>query len=1092
MQLALDKLNSNPAFLTNYTLDFVYADSNCDSKTSLSSFIDQVWKYNISALFGPPCAEEAEVTGLMASQWNIPMFSYASQTPKLENNAVYDTYIKLVSPLHKAGEVLIKTLEYFGWKYVAMIGGGSYSSTWDKINELWMSMERQLKSQFIVTASIKYDTSNLALTHKNIKYISTVARIIIVICNSEDVTSLMLEAEKQELVNGQYVFFIIQQFEDYLWKHASEQGTRQDILKAFDMAFVIALKSYNGYDYYDFLEKVYLRLKGSPFYSNLTSEKEVSSYAAFLHDAVLLYGMGLKEMVKAGKDPRNGRELVQLLRDQSNIMFYGATGLVKLDASGGRNMDYAVYDLQLSKNMTKFVPVLQYDSFKSTVSPTPEFSYISWPSGRPSADKPDCGFDNELCGLLINDLSVLILVVILLVTAFFGASFITLLMVQKYRLKTRLGDAWWHINYNDITIVKDPKGNHNLSVATTPTMKENGSCGTQTLISSSNSFGLRDKMGKEVVYATIGIYKGNEVAIKYIERQILSDMRKPSIIEEFQVMRELKHENLVQFFGVCIEPPHVCIITQYCRKGSIKDVLRNSDIELDWMFKLSFAYDIVNGMVFIHNSNLRSHGNLKPTTCLVDSRMQVKLSGFGLWEFRHGTKHRVIPLENPKYEELYWTAPELLRLVQHPFNGTPKGDIFSFAIIMRELICDGEVGPYHDVQLEPEEIIERIKTPHSDQPFRPSLLIGKVNEGISALLKSCWDENPERRPTFLSIRRRLREASPESHVSILDNMVCKLEKYANHLEDVVEERTNQLTAEKKRTDKLLSSMLPRYIAEQLMAGRSVEPKSYETVTIFFSDIVGFTSMCSISSPLEVVSLLNDLYSLFDEIIKLYDVYKVETIGDAYMVASGLPISNGLKHAEEIATMSLHFLSAIMMFKIRHLPDETLKLRIGINSGPVVAGVVGTTMPRYCLFGDTVNTASRMESNSLPLKIHVSESTAQILTKTGKFELEARGDVEIKGKGTQKTYWLKSKKGFMMPLPDSASTAGKSNKNLLKDSEKWTDGIKTKDPEKRERRRTQGRSREDSGQSETLLMNILPADRQYEKAQVHSQSHLSPN
>ncbi|KAG2463251.1 GUC2G cyclase, partial [Polypterus senegalus] len=203
-----------------------------------------------------------------------------------------------------------------------------------------------------------------------------------------------------------------------------------------------------------------------------------------------------------------------------------------------------------------------------------------------------------------------------------------------------------------------------------------------------------------------------------------------------------------------------------------------------------------------------------------------------------------------------------------------------------------------------------------------------------------------------------------SHANILDNMVNKLEKYANHLEEVVEERTNQLTIEKRKIDKLLSSMLPSFIAEQLMAGKSVEPESYESVTIFFSDIVGFTNMCSRSSPLEVVSLLNDLYSLFDDIIMNYDVYKVETIGDAYMVASGLPIRNGVKHVEEIATMSLHFLSSVMNFHIRHLSNETLKLRIGLNTGPVVAGVVGTTMPRYCLFGDSVNMASRMESNSL--------------------------------------------------------------------------------------------------------------------------------
>ncbi|CAB1444643.1 unnamed protein product [Pleuronectes platessa] len=262
---------------------------------------------------------------------------------------------------------------------------------------------------------------------------------------------------------------------------------------------------------------------------------------------------------------------------------------------------------------------------------------------------------------------------------------------------------------------------------------------------------------------------------------------------------------------------------------------------------------------------------------------------------------------------------------------------------------------------------------------------------------------------------RKRNKPLDRHTNILDNMVDKLEKYANHLEDVVEERTNQLTAEKARADKLLSSMLPRCIADQLMAGKSVAPQSYEMVTIFFSDIVGFTSMCSVSSAMEVVTFLNDLYSLFDDIIKMYDVYKVETIGDAYMVASGLPISNGFTHALEICTMALHFLSAIKVFRIHHMPTERLAIRVGIHSGPVVAGVVGTTMPRYCLFGDTVNMASRMESNSLPLMIHISQCTADILFQVGSFEMEERGEIEMKGKGCHKTYWLLSKKDFDPPL-----------------------------------------------------------------------------
>uniref|UniRef100_A0A3P8ZIX7 Guanylate cyclase n=1 Tax=Esox lucius TaxID=8010 RepID=A0A3P8ZIX7_ESOLU len=850
IQMALEKVNSNPSFLGNYSLDFVYVDSECDSKVSLAAFIHQVWKEKVSALFGPACPEEAEVTGLIASTWKIPMFGFVGQSSKMDNTAVYDTYINIVPPLKRNGEVLVKTLQYFGWRHVALIGGGLETNTWDKVDALWKSVEDQLRAQLIVTASVKFDTSNLDLIRRNVEYISTVARVIVVMTNSEDATNLFLEAERQGLMTGDYVFFLLQHFE------------------------------------------VSGNMVSKPF------KIDVSPYSAYLHDAVLLYAMGLKEVLKDGKDPHDGHELLQIVKKKKNNI---PSGLVHFDEEGERNLDYSIFDLQLTDGSNTFVPILHFDSHTKSIRSTPKLASVIWPKGNPPTDMPECGFDNKLCEWLSNGNS--------------------------------------H-NHNP---------NNNIHIFT-------------LMYSNRNSY------------------------LPVLHHVVILNRLK---------LRQMKHENLVQFFGVCVEPPNVCMVMQYCKKGSLKDVLRCSEMELDWMFKLSFAYDIVNGMDYIHKSSLKSHGNLKPSTCLVDSRLQVKISGFGLWEFKHGTKYKVICLENTKFEEMYWTAPELLRQDQTPPNGTTKGDIYSFAVIMRELIHSSEAGPYHDIQLEPKDIIKQLQTRLLGEPLRPTLCPQMCSEGLVTLLKACWNENPEHRPSFCSIRRRLKEACPESHVNILDNMVNKLEKYANHLEEVVEERTNQLTAEKTRADKLLSSMLPRYIADQLMAGKSVEPQSYDLVTIFFSDIVGFTAMCSISSALEVVTVLNDLYSLFDDIIKLYDVYKVETIGDAYMVASGLPISNGMKHASEISTMALHFLCAIGLFKIRHLPNQRLAVRIGIHSGPVVAGVVGTTMPRYCLFGDTVNTASRMESNSLPLKIQISQSTAEILTQIGCFELEERGDIEIK-------------------------------------------------------------------------------------------------
>ncbi|GAA6214570.1 guanylate cyclase 2G-like [Lates japonicus] len=1008
IQIAVEKVNANPSFLGNYSLDFVYTDTDCNPKASLGGFIHQVWKENVSALFGPACPGEAEVTGLIASTWSIPMFGFVGQSSKMDNRDIYDSYIKIMPPLKRSSEVLVKTLEFFGWSHVAMIGGGLDSNTWDKVDALWKTVEDPLRAKFKLTAAVQFDTSNPQLVYRNVKYISMVTRVIVVLTNREDSMTLLLEAERQGLMNGDYVFFLVQHFEDNMWKYALNSRLDQAAIRAFDMAFIIGQRSYEGYEYYDFFEQVFERLRGHPFRSNLTSEREVSPYSAYLHDAVLLYAMGLKEVLKDGKDPHDGRQLLRRLKNRNNIRFYGASGLVHFDDEGERNLDYSIYDLQHTGDITKFVPILHFDSHTKNVRPTSMFTSVVWPKGRPPSDKPECGFNNELCEWLTNDIALLTLLVTFPIIGVFAVLCIGVLTLQKLRLQTRLDDScWWLINYSDITIIREHSGNQALSLSTT--CSQSGSGGSQSNFSS-NSYGLRDKAGKEHIYTTIGLYQGNQVAIKYIKNHVSCNFQKPSVISELNMMKEMKHENLVQFFGVCVEPPNVCLVTQYCKKGSLKDVLKASDVELDGMFKLSFAYDIVNGMEFIHKSSLKFHGNLKPSTCLVDSRLQIKLSGFGLQEL----KNKIVPLENPNYQAMYWTAPELLRQVGVPTNGTPKGDVYSFAIILWELMYNSKGNPYHDINLEPKEIIMQLRTPFQGDPLRPVLSEQLCEENINSLLKACWSENPDHRPPFGLIRRQLRDTSPDSHANILDNMVDKLEKYANHLEEVVEERTNQLTAEKARADKLLSSMLPRYIADQLMAGKSVEPQSYNMVTIFFSDIVGFTSMCSVSSAMEVVTFLNDLYSLFDDIIKMYDVYKVETIGDAYMVASGLPISNGNKHALEISTMALHFLSAIKVFRIRHMPTESLAIRIGIHSGPVVAGVVGTTMPRYCLFGDTVNMASRMESNSLPLKIHVSQCTADILVQDGSFDLEERGEIEMKGKGCHKTYWLLSKNVFNPP------------------------------------------------------------------------------
>uniref|UniRef100_A0A8C5LUX3 guanylate cyclase n=1 Tax=Leptobrachium leishanense TaxID=445787 RepID=A0A8C5LUX3_9ANUR len=228
---------------------------------------------------------------------------------------------------------------------------------------------------------------------------------------------------------------------------------------------------------------------------------------------------------------------------------------------------------------------------------------------------------------------------------------------------------------------------------------------------------------------------------------------------------------------------------------------------------------------------------------------------------------------------------------------------------------------------------------------------------------------------------------------------------SNQLERKKEELrilSRNLEIEKKKTETLLYAMLPKHVANQLKEGKKVQAGEFKICTILFSDVVTFTNICAACEPIYIVDMLNAMYSRFDHLTSIHDVYKVETIGDAYMVVGGVPVPSD-SHAERVANFALGMRIAAREV-VNPVSGEPIKIRVGIHTGPVLAGVVGDKMPRYCLFGDTVNTASRMESHGVPDKIHLSPTTYNCL-KHIHFEIVERGTINVKGKGEMNTYFL---------------------------------------------------------------------------------------
>ena len=210
----------------------------------------------------------------------------------------------------------------------------------------------------------------------------------------------------------------------------------------------------------------------------------------------------------------------------------------------------------------------------------------------------------------------------------------------------------------------------------------------------------------------------------------------------------------------------------------------------------------------------------------------------------------------------------------------------------------------------------------------------------------------------------------------------------------------ELEQEKRRSETLLLNILPQSIVDRMRSGEMVIADRVAEATILFCDLVGFTTLSHELSADQVIDFLSQIFSGFDRLAAEQGVEKIKTIGDAYMVAAGIPEAQP-DHATRVAALSLRMLDEVNA--IAAATGLKLQARIGVHSGPIVAGVIGTHKFAYDVWGDTVNTASRMESHSVPGRIQISAATRALLD--DRFDFEARGSIEVKGKGMMETFFL---------------------------------------------------------------------------------------
>ena len=264
----------------------------------------------------------------------------------------------------------------------------------------------------------------------------------------------------------------------------------------------------------------------------------------------------------------------------------------------------------------------------------------------------------------------------------------------------------------------------------------------------------------------------------------------------------------------------------------------------------------------------------------------------------------------------------------------------------------------------------------------------------------------------MSESESLDAATLERQNRTLQKKLARVERKLQSLETLQRQNTNllqrlmeELDDEKAESERLLLNILPEPIAQRLKAEPGVIADRFDAVSVLFTDIVGFTPLSQTLSPEQMVEWLNDVYSAFDEMVQQHDVEKIRTIGDGYMVAAGVPYPR-LDHASALTRLAID-----MRDHFEGLPPvhgHKAEIRLGINSGPIVGGIIGTHKFQYDIWGDTVNTAARMESHGVPGRIHISSATHDLVKND--FTCEPRAPIDVKGKGRMETWFVERPSG----------------------------------------------------------------------------------
>ncbi|CAB3405731.1 unnamed protein product [Caenorhabditis bovis] len=968
--------------------------------------------HQVRAFIGPYCSSELEAVTKMATFWNIPIISYSNVPNAVSDRSVYKTLSRISSKnTNSLAEATAALLLHYKWYRVAIVTNTG-STAYEKV-QVFEEIIHRVGIQLV--KKITFDENSDAKDMVNsgqLNDLASNARIVILLfSSSRELSKEFMQATFTVGMNNAEYAYIIPWMQTSTGDSTPWIGSDGEMMQRVKdhYANAIIVDDVNGFDdtvVSSFVEKVEKH--------GLTKDDiSVSDVYGYIHlfDALKLYALAIRKVLNQTANEAyitNGQYVWNQMRRMSfegvvsraaneETKDAGSVGTVLMDDVADRAPIFAAFFI--SPNRDRVMRMVNMESellancdgiknksgcFQLKLT---DAMIGFWPSedGSMPLDEPACGYRGQKCSYLL-EISVGSLVILLALLS------IIFLCLFRYCENKQLEKMPWRIFHDDLQFIDEEQVKSMMSVGSTSTKLSNMKTGQKQ-------------------HAIIGV-NTHATYHKYPQRRPIRFSR-----EDMQLLTQMKqavHDNLNPFLGVAFnEKEEMLVLWKFCSRGTVQDIIYNMNVVLDEKFHAAFVRDITLGLEYLHASPIGYHGSLTPWACLIDRNWMVKLSDFGIanplerWEKQGSITITAVKDEEDKSQaaqttSVLYQAPELLKnreqnkrrgadqaWIKQSMSRRQAGDIYSFGMIMYEILFRSL--PFRE-NTNITELCEMVN--NGTKQVMPEIQnqLG-LHPDLNALLRDCWSENPEIRPSVRRVRLNT-EMVLKTKGSLVDQMMRMMEQYANNLEKLVAERTGMLEEANVRADNLLSQLLPAYVANELKMGRSVPPKLYASATILFSDIVGFTTICSNSTPLEVVNMLN-----------------VETIGDAYMVVSGVPEENGHDHSMNIANVALDMRQYLTGYSIPHRTTHRIRCRWGFHMGPVAAGVVGLTAPRYCLFGDTVNVSSRMESSGSPGMIQMSyEAHSHLKNHHPHFVTVERGEIEVKGKGKCLTFWLEDREG----------------------------------------------------------------------------------